>query len=178
MKWFSKQSAIALALSNGRNLTPEGPWIAVGALGPFLLRRDFAMSHIIWEVTSQLSIFISHRSCTFFRVIRLIRFVTQLTDVLHAGCLVSWNIFRSLCLSFTNRSKAWRSLFMSQSVIWLVDRLYAEAIGTVSFGVGAVSVMLWLLSLRTSLKPFSWVAADFGVLLRLTCWGVRLQHGF
>jgi hypothetical protein len=46
VNWISKHSAIALAFSDGRNLRPEAPWIAVGALGPSLLRRDFAMGHI------------------------------------------------------------------------------------------------------------------------------------
>jgi hypothetical protein len=32
------------------NLRPEEPWIAVGALGPSLLRRDFAMCHIAWVI--------------------------------------------------------------------------------------------------------------------------------
>jgi hypothetical protein len=40
-------------------LRPEEPWIAVGALGPSLLRRDFAMGHIAWGVTSALPIFVS-----------------------------------------------------------------------------------------------------------------------
>jgi hypothetical protein len=39
------------------------------------------MGHILWGVTSQLLIFVSHRSSAFFRVIRLICFVTQLTTV-------------------------------------------------------------------------------------------------
>jgi hypothetical protein len=61
MNWFSKQSAIALAFLDGWNLRPEGPWMAVGALGPFLLRRDFAMGQIAWGVTSVLLIFVSQR---------------------------------------------------------------------------------------------------------------------
>jgi hypothetical protein len=31
--WFSKQSAVELGFLHGRNLRPEGPWIAVGAMG-------------------------------------------------------------------------------------------------------------------------------------------------
>jgi hypothetical protein len=42
VNWFSKQSVIALAFSNGLYTSSEGPWIAVGALGPSLFRRDFA----------------------------------------------------------------------------------------------------------------------------------------
>jgi hypothetical protein len=48
VNWFSKQSAIALAFSNGWNFRPEGQWIAVGAFGPSLFMRDFGMSHIAW----------------------------------------------------------------------------------------------------------------------------------
>jgi hypothetical protein len=49
VNWISKVSAIALA------------WIAVGALCPSLLRRDFAMGHIASGVTSELLIFVLHR---------------------------------------------------------------------------------------------------------------------
>jgi hypothetical protein len=66
VNWFSKQSAIVLAFSDRRNLRTEWPWIAVGALGPSLYRRDFAMGHIAWGVTSQLPIFVSHHSSAFF----------------------------------------------------------------------------------------------------------------
>jgi hypothetical protein len=62
VNWISKQSAIALAFSNGWNLRPEAPWMAVGALGPSPFRRDFAMGHIAWGVTSVLLILVSHRS--------------------------------------------------------------------------------------------------------------------
>jgi hypothetical protein len=46
VNWISKQSAIALAFSDGWNLRPEAPWIAIGALGPSHLRRDFVLGHI------------------------------------------------------------------------------------------------------------------------------------
>jgi hypothetical protein len=128
---FSKQSAIALAFSNGRNFRPKGPQEAVGALGPTLFRRDFAVGSILWGVTSQLPIFVSHRSRAFFRVIRPICFVTQLTAVLHAGSLVSCHIFRRLCLYFNYRSRLGRSFFIPKSVILLVDNLYAEVMETV-----------------------------------------------
>jgi hypothetical protein len=102
---FSKQSAIALAFSDGWNLRPEGPWIAVGALGPSLLRRDFAMDQIAWDVTSVVLIFVSYRSSVFLRDIRRINFVTQLTAVLHAGPLFSCYNFLSLRLYFSSRSR-------------------------------------------------------------------------
>jgi hypothetical protein len=65
VNWFSKQSAIAVPFSRGRNFRPKEPWIAVGALGPPFLMRYFAMGHITWGVTSQLFIFVSHRSSPF-----------------------------------------------------------------------------------------------------------------
>jgi hypothetical protein len=40
------QTAIALAFSIGRNLRPERPWIAVGAFGPFVFIRAFAIGQI------------------------------------------------------------------------------------------------------------------------------------
>jgi hypothetical protein len=78
-----------------------------------------------------LPIFISHRSSAFLRAIHLIAFETQLNVVLHAGSLVSCHNFRGLCLCFNSRSKSGRSLLMSQSVILLVESLYAEAIEAV-----------------------------------------------
>jgi hypothetical protein len=55
---ISKQSAIALAFSDGWNLRPEAPRIAVGVLGPpSLFRGDFGMGHIAWGVTSVLPVF-------------------------------------------------------------------------------------------------------------------------
>jgi hypothetical protein len=43
---FSKQSAIALALSTGWYFRPKRPWMAVGALGPSVSVRDLAMGHV------------------------------------------------------------------------------------------------------------------------------------
>jgi hypothetical protein len=40
------QRAVALAFSAGRNLRPEGPWIVVGAFGPSLFIREFAVGQI------------------------------------------------------------------------------------------------------------------------------------
>jgi hypothetical protein len=84
------------------------------------------MGHILWGLNSELPIFVSHRWSAFFRVIRLISFVTQLSAVLHAGSLVSCHIFRSLYLYFNNWSRPGRSLFISKTVILLVDNLYAK----------------------------------------------------
>jgi hypothetical protein len=66
VNWFSKQSAITLALSIGRYLRPKGPWMAVGALGPSLCVRNFAMGHIAWGVSSVFDRTVSHRSSAFF----------------------------------------------------------------------------------------------------------------
>jgi hypothetical protein len=52
-------------------------------------------------VTSVLLIFVSQRSNVFFRVIRLIAFVTQLTAVLQARFQVSCHNFLNLCLCLT-----------------------------------------------------------------------------
>jgi hypothetical protein len=77
-------------------------------------------------VTSQLPVFVSHRSSAFFRVIRLICFVTQLTAVLHAGSQVSCHIFVAsayiLAIDLGQEDRY---------VILLVDNLYAEAIDAV-----------------------------------------------
>jgi hypothetical protein len=81
------------------DLRPEGPWIAVCALGPSLFRRDFAMGHIAWGLTPELPIS-SHPSYAFLPVILLIDFVTQLTAVLHAGSLASCNNSLSLCMFY------------------------------------------------------------------------------
>jgi hypothetical protein len=125
--WISKQSAIALASSDGRDLRPEAPCIAVGALGPSLVRRNFARGHIAWGDLSITYFCLPPFKCL-LRVIRLIAFETQFTAALHAGSLVSCHNFRSLCLCLNNRSKPGRSLLRSRSVILLVDSLYAEAI--------------------------------------------------
>jgi hypothetical protein len=126
VNWFSKQSAIALAFSDGWNLRPEGPWIAVGVLGPSLFQRDLAMGQIAWGVTSVLPVFVSHRSSVFFGVTRLIEFVTQLTAVLHAGSLVSCRNCFSVRLCFNSQSRQGVSLFMSDSVTLLIASLCAK----------------------------------------------------
>jgi hypothetical protein len=79
-------------------------------------------------VTSQFPILVSHRSRAFLRVIRLTVFVTPLTAVLRAGSRVSCHNCLSLCLCFNGRSSPGRSLFKSETVILLVESLYAEAI--------------------------------------------------
>jgi hypothetical protein len=78
-----------------------------------------------------LLIFVSHRSSAFLQIIRLIDFVTQLTAVLHSGCLISCHNFLIHRLCFNSRSRPGISLFMSESVTLLVASLNAEAIEAV-----------------------------------------------
>jgi hypothetical protein len=77
------------------------------------------------------AIFVSHRLSAFLRVNHLIYFVTQLTAVLHVRFLVSCHNFLSLFFSFNSRSKRGRSVLTSESVTFLVDNLYAEAMEAV-----------------------------------------------
>jgi hypothetical protein len=70
--------------------------------------------------------FVSHRS--FFRVMSLIDFETQLTAFLPSGSLVSCHNFVILFLYF---NRPGRSLFNSDKAILLVHNLYAEAIEAV-----------------------------------------------
>jgi hypothetical protein len=100
--------------------------MAVGGLGPSLFIRNFAIVHIAWGVTSQFAIF-SHRSSAFLRVSRLIGFTIRLTAALHAGSQVSCHNFLSLCFCFNRQTNLGMSLFISESVILLVDSLYAVA---------------------------------------------------
>jgi hypothetical protein len=65
VNWISKQSAIMLAFSDGRNLMPEAPWITVGALGPSLVRRNFAMGHIAWVWLQHYLFFLPPFKCLF-----------------------------------------------------------------------------------------------------------------
>jgi hypothetical protein len=131
LNWFSKQSAIVLAFSNGLKVKQRGPRIAVGAFGPSLFMRDFAIGHAARGVTSVFATFVSHRSSAFLRVNRLIDFATQSTVVLHAGALVSCHNFSSLFFGFNSRSKPGRSVLTSESVTFLADNLNAEAIEAV-----------------------------------------------
>jgi hypothetical protein len=82
-------------------------------------------------VASELRLFVSHGSSALLRSISLIDFTKHLTDVLHAGSLLSCHNFLSSCLCFNKRSKPGRSLFRSESVTLLVDNLYAVAIAAV-----------------------------------------------
>jgi hypothetical protein len=95
--------------------------MAVTALGPSLFVTDFAMGHIAGGVSSVFGSFVSHRSSSFFRVMRLTDFETQLTVVLHPGSLVSCHNFLILSLYFNSRSRPGRSLFNSDKLILLVD---------------------------------------------------------
>jgi hypothetical protein len=129
---FSKQSAVVLAFSNGWNFIPKEPWKAVGALGPSLVVWSFAMGRIAWGVTPELAIFYSHLSSALLWVMRLIVFEIQFNASLHVGSLVSCHSFLNLFLCFSNLSKPGISVFNSESLILLVDSLYAEAMEAVN----------------------------------------------
>jgi hypothetical protein len=66
------------------------------------------------------------RSSVFLRVISLINFVAQLTAILQAGSHVSCQHFLSLRLCVNIRFRPEFSLFMFQSVTFLIASLYAE----------------------------------------------------
>jgi hypothetical protein len=120
------------------------PCIAVGAFGPSLFIRDFAVGQIKWGVTSQFPILVFHRSSAFLRVIRLMVFVTWFTAVLHFSC----HKFISLCFCFNRRSNPGRSLFKSETVILLVESLYAEAIEAANSRAGlsaSTPELIWIL---------------------------------
>jgi hypothetical protein len=78
-----------------------------------LFVKDLAMDHIAWDVASYLTIFISHRTSAFLRIILLTVFATHLTVVLHAGSLVS-------CHSFHNLSSA--CVWINQEHLCLVPK--------------------------------------------------------
>jgi hypothetical protein len=80
-------------------------------------------------MTSQFPTFVSHRSNALLRVIRLMVLETELTAVIHAGFRVTCHSFLSLRLCFSRLSKPGRSLLKSESVMLLVESMYAEAIG-------------------------------------------------
>jgi hypothetical protein len=82
-------------------------------------------------MTSHFPNFISHLSSAFLGVILLMVFVTQLSSVLHAGSRVICHCFHNLRLCFSRLSGQGRTLLKSESVIWFVDNLYAEAIEAV-----------------------------------------------
>jgi hypothetical protein len=77
------------------------------------------------------AISVSHRSSAFLWVNRLIDFATQSTVVLHAGSLLSCHNVLSLLFSFNSRFKPGKWAFTSESVTFLADNLYAEAIEAV-----------------------------------------------
>jgi hypothetical protein len=111
----------------GLYLQPKGPWIAVGALGLFLIMRDLTIGRIAWVVFSQFPTSVSHLWTDFLLFIFLMTFLTQLTAVLHAGSRVSCRSFRNLCFNkWCTPQRPW--LFMSESETLLVDSLNAESI--------------------------------------------------
>jgi hypothetical protein len=127
MNWFSKQSTIALAFSLGWYVIPKGPWTSAGTFGPSLFISDFATCHVAWGVTSQFPTFFPTLNCHSMGH-HLMVLATQLPTVLHAGSQVTCHSFFNLCLCFNRLFRPGRLLFTSESVILLVNSLYAEAI--------------------------------------------------
>jgi hypothetical protein len=70
--------------------------------------------------------FSSHRSNAFLRVILLMALAKQLTAVLHAGSRVTCHSFLNLLLCFNTLFRPDGSLFRSNGVIFLADRLHAK----------------------------------------------------
>jgi hypothetical protein len=103
--WVSSQSAVTLAFSNGRNLSPVGLWMADGAFVLSPLIRGFTRGQIVWGVISTLLSFVSHLSIAFRQTILRIVLVTQLRAVLQVVSLVLCHSFRSLHLSCRKWSK-------------------------------------------------------------------------
>jgi hypothetical protein len=132
VNWFSKQSAITLAFSNRRNLKLEGPSsISSWCLWSIPLYDGFRNGPYSLRCDIRVTLFVSHRSSAFLPSIRLIVFATQLTADLHAGPQVSCHNFLIPCFCCNKRSKPGRSLFRFESVTFLVDNLYGEAIEAV-----------------------------------------------
>jgi hypothetical protein len=80
---------------------------------------------------SQFPILFSQRSSAFLRVNRRIYFATRLIAGLHAGSQVSCDNFLNLRFCFNRQSNPGISLFRVESLILLVDSLFAEAVEAV-----------------------------------------------
>jgi hypothetical protein len=119
---------------------PKGSWTAVDAIHPSLSISNFTVCHRAWGVTSQFPTFVSNCSSVFVWVIRLMVLVTQLTAVLHAGFRVTCHSLLNLCLCFSRFFRPGTLLCGSESVILLVDNLYAEAIEAVKL-LAALSLL-------------------------------------
>jgi hypothetical protein len=96
------------------------------------LHKRFRNRPRAWGVTSQFPTFVSHRSSACRQTSRLMVLATPLTAVLLAGSRVTCHSFLNDRLCFSRLSRPGRSLLRSESVILLLDRLYAEAIEAVN----------------------------------------------
>jgi hypothetical protein len=74
----SRRTAITLAFSNGRNLSPVGLRMADGTFVLSPVFRDFTRNQTVWGMISALLSFVSHLSTAFRRTILRIVLVTQL----------------------------------------------------------------------------------------------------
>jgi hypothetical protein len=77
--------------------------------------------------------FVSQRSSAFLWVIHLTVLATKVTAVLCSESWVTCHSFLKLRLCFSRLSRPGRSLLKSESIILLLDNLYAEAIGAVNW---------------------------------------------
>jgi hypothetical protein len=120
---FPKQSATELAFSSGRYFRPEEQRITVCALGWPLLMRDFAICYVLWGATPQLFIhppkIQGHLPEEF---VWLISWHSKLPHYVHYPSF-SATTFVASALMFNKRSRPGWSLFMNESVIFVVDKL-------------------------------------------------------
>jgi hypothetical protein len=100
----------------------------------FLCERNELISliRLVEHSIVELAILYSHRLRALLRVMHLFVFEIRLNAILHIGSLISFHRFLNLFLCFSNLSKPRISLFNSESLILLVDSLYAEAMETVN----------------------------------------------
>jgi hypothetical protein len=109
VNWFSKQSAVPLAFSFMWYVIPKGPWTVVG---PQRLRCDLTVPYFHFPLFECL--LTGHSSDGF----------VDTTVVLLAGSWVTCHSFPNVCSCYTRHSKP-------ESIILLVDSVYAKAIEAV-----------------------------------------------
>jgi hypothetical protein len=97
------------------------------------------------------------RSSTLLRVILLMVLATLLTSVLHAGSRVSCHSFLNLRLCLSKLSRPGTSLLRSESVIFLVDSLYGEAIEAVKSRAALSASSFGLIWIPSKINSYSWL---------------------
>jgi hypothetical protein len=131
---FLNNSHLRSPSRSGDLLIPKGAWRAVCTFGRSLFISDLAVSHRAWHVTSQFRTFVSHCSSAFLWVIHLMVMATQLTVVLRDGSQVTCHSFLNLRLCYSSLSRPDGSLLKFESVILLVDSLYAGCSNCITSG--------------------------------------------